>query len=103
MIRPAACGLAALLLLAAALPAAAHVHALDFGKTKEGEVVRVYHVKNNSGMNVRIMTRGATVVGIDAPDRNGKMADVTFGFDNVTGYESKDNGYFGAIVGRYAN
>jgi aldose 1-epimerase len=102
MIRPAACGLAAISLLAAA-PVLAQVHALEFGKTKDGEAVNVYHLKNNAGMNVRIMTRGATVVGIDVPDRNGKTADVTFGFDNVTGYESKDNGYFGAVVGRYAN
>src|SRR5918995_1777182 len=58
-----ACGLALILSLAAARPAAAHVHAFDFGKT----------------------------------------ADVVFGFDDVSGFESKDNGYFGATVGRYAN
>jgi aldose 1-epimerase len=98
-----ACGLALILSLAAARPAAAHVHAFDFGKTADGTKVRVYHVKSNAGMEVRIMTRGATLVGVDAPGRDGKTADVVFGFDDVSGFESKDNGYFGATVGRYAN
>ena len=75
MIRPAACGLVALSLLAVAAPALSQVHVLKFGDTKDGEEVRVYHIKNNAGMNVRIMTRGATLVGIDAPDRNGKATE----------------------------
>jgi aldose 1-epimerase len=93
----------ALCLFVAARPAAAHVHAFDFGKTEDGKEVRVYHVKNNSGMQVRLITRGATLIGVDAPDRDGKTADVVFGFDDIKGYESKDNGYFGPVVGRYAN
>jgi hypothetical protein len=31
------------------------------------------------------------------------MDDVVFGFDDVAGYESKANGYFGATAGRVAN
>ena len=31
------------------------------------------------------------------------MDDVVFGFDDVAGYESKANGYFGATTGRVAN
>ena len=31
------------------------------------------------------------------------MADVVFGFDDVAGYESDANQYFGCIAGRYAN
>src|SRR5687767_6640777 len=102
MLRSAAYGLTALLcLIASARPAAAHVHAFDFGETEDGEEVRIYHIKGNGGVNVRLITRGAALVGVDAPDRDGKTADVVFGFDDIKGYESKDNGYFGPVVGRY--
>jgi aldose 1-epimerase len=103
MLRPVASALAAVCLLASARSASAHVHAFDFGKTEDGKEVRIYHVKSNAGMEVRLITRGATLVGVDAPDREGKTADVVFGFDDIKGYESKDNGYFGPVVGRYAN
>jgi aldose 1-epimerase len=49
------------------------------------------------------MSRGATITEILAPDRNGKLADVVLGFDNVAGYESKDNQYFGCTTGRVCN
>jgi len=103
-LRISCCSLAVFVgLIAAAHPAAAHVHAFDFGKTADGTDVRIYHMKSNAGMNVRLITRGAALVGVDAPDRSGKTADVVFGFDDIKGYESKDNGYFGPVVGRYAN
>jgi aldose 1-epimerase len=42
------------------------------------------------------------VVSIHVPDRQGKMADVVLGFDNLDNY-LRNNPYCGAIVGRYAN
>lgn len=83
--------------------ATAGVRAEDFGKTADGEAVEMYHVTNNAGMEIRLLTRGATLAGVDVPGRDGKVADVLFGFDDVAGYESKGNGYFGPVVGRYAN
>jgi aldose 1-epimerase len=75
----------------------------DFGKTADGKPVHMYHVTNANGVTARLMTRGATLTGMDVPDRNGNMADVLFGFDDVAGYESDGNQYFGPIVGRYGN
>jgi aldose 1-epimerase len=48
------------------------------------------------------MTYGAIVVSLETPDRDGKFEDVTLGYDNLDGY-IKENPYFGAIAGRYAN
>jgi len=48
------------------------------------------------------MTYGAIVTEIDVPDRNGKLADVVLGFDDLQGYLGS-HPYFGAATGRVAN
>jgi aldose 1-epimerase len=74
-----------------------------FGKTADGTDVAVYTLKSKGGAIAKVMTLGATVTGLHAPDKNGKTADVVLGFDDVAGYESDANQYFGATVGRVAN
>lgn len=81
----------------------AEVKVKEFGKTADGVPVKEYTIKNSEGVVVKIISRGATLTEWHVPDKDGKMADVVFGFDDVAGYESKDNGYFGATVGRVAN
>ena len=73
-----------------------------FGKMPDGQEVHLYTLTNGNGMQVAITDFGARIVSILAPDRNGKMADVVLGFDNLPDY-MKYNTYFGALVGRYAN
>jgi aldose 1-epimerase len=73
-----------------------------FGKTPEGQVGDLYTLKNANGMEVGITNYGGRVVSILVPDRNGKMADVVVGFDNLDGYLGT-NPYFGALIGRYGN
>jgi aldose 1-epimerase len=75
----------------------------DFGKTADGKEVKAYTLTNSKGVKVKLLSRGATLAEWHVPDKNGKMDDVVFGFDDVAGYESKDNGYFGAVAGRVAN
>lgn len=74
-----------------------------FGKTADGQAVELYTIKNEAGFTAKVMTRGATLVQLLAPDRNGKFDDVILGFDSVTGYESEDNQYFGCTTGRVCN
>jgi aldose 1-epimerase len=73
-----------------------------FGKTLEGQEVDLYVLTNKTGAEVAITNYGGAVVSLKVPDRNGKLADIVLGFDNVDGYVN-DKSYFGAIVGRYAN
>ncbi|MBI1389622.1 MAG: galactose-1-epimerase [bacterium] len=73
-----------------------------FGETPSGEAIDIYTLTNAAGMSARIMTYGAIVVSLQAPDRDGNFDDVTLGFDTLDGY-FKDSPYFGAIVGRYGN
>ncbi|MCJ7779108.1 MAG: galactose mutarotase [Sedimentisphaerales bacterium] len=74
----------------------------SFGQTPDGQSVILYTLKNPNGFTAKIMNYGATLVSLEAPDKNGKFADVTLGFDKLDGY-LKDHPYFGVIVGRYAN
>lgn len=74
----------------------------DFGKTKDGQKVTAYEMKNGNGMSVCILDFGCTVQSITVPDRNGAPTDVVLGYDDITSYEN-GSCYYGAVVGRYAN
>lgn len=74
----------------------------DFGQTADGTPVDLYTLANEAGMKVSIMTYGGIVTQIHVPDRTGKTADVTLGFDSLEGY-LKGHPYFGALIGRYGN
>lgn len=74
-----------------------------WGQTPAGEPVTLYTL-HNAGMQVRIINYGGVIVGVDAPDRHGNLADVTLGHDELTPYLSRDQSpYFGALIGRYGN
>jgi len=73
----------------------------SFGETSDGKV-ESYILKNGNRMEVTILSYGAIVQSIKVPDREGKIEEVTLGFDNLEGYLG-EHPYFGAIVGRYGN
>jgi aldose 1-epimerase len=75
----------------------------SFGKTADGQAVWLFVLATDSGMRVGVINYGATVVSVEVPDREGKLADVVLGFDGIEGYQSASNPYFGATCGRYAN
>jgi aldose 1-epimerase len=74
-----------------------------FGSTEDGHSIDAYVLENAGGLKVSIITYGATIVSIQTPDREGTLTDVVLGFDDIAGYQSADNPYFGACCGRYAN
>lgn len=74
-----------------------------FGVTHGGQSVDAFIFTNANGMKVKIITYGGIIVSVNAPGRDGKQADVVLGFEDMEGYESSSNPYFGACCGRYAN
>jgi len=71
--------------------------------TADGKQVDLYTLSNKK-LVVKILTYGGIVQSIEAPDRNGKMANIVQGFDGLDGYVTTGNKpYMGAIIGRYAN
>jgi aldose 1-epimerase len=77
--------------------------ATAFGVDRAGRPATLYTLENAHGLRAAVTTHGATLVSLWAPDRSGAFADVTLGFDDVAGYESPANDWFGCTVGRYAN
>ncbi len=73
-----------------------------FGQLPDGKNVDLYVLTNASGVKASVMTYGATLVSLEAPDWEGRFADITLGFDSLEGYLS-DSPYFGSTIGRYAN
>ena len=73
----------------------------EFGKTKEGEIAKLYTLKNNKGMEIDVTDYGACLVNVRIPKEN-KVYDVVLGYDSVLDYENAGT-YFGATIGRNAN
>jgi len=70
--------------------------------SQAGETVEVFAITNAHGLRARVLTWGATLVEMSVPDRAGKLADVTLGFDDLERY-AQPHPCFGCIAGRYAN
>jgi len=84
--------------LAALVGGCASVKVADFDSIQE------YTLKNKAGMEVRFTNYGAIITSIKTADRDGNMADITFGYNDVSGYmNAVAKPYFGAVVGRYGN
>ena len=73
-------------------------------KTADFDQIKLYTLKNKAGTTVKITNYGATVTSIVTADRDGKLADIALGYNDVSGYmNAVDKPYFGAVVGRYGN
>jgi aldose 1-epimerase len=95
------------LLAAAAIALPAGAFAADyarssFGKTPDGVEVEAITLTNGHGVSATIITYGATLQSLIAPDRTGAKADIALGFKDAAAY-AKNASYFGASVGRFAN
>ena len=73
-----------------------------FGLMPEGDSVMLYTLKNEKDITVSITNYGGIITGIHTPDRNGKTANITLGFNNLEQYLA-GHPNFGALIGRYGN
>lgn len=98
-------GTALALCLALAHTGAAHAATAErgaAGKLKDGTAVEAITLSNAKGVSARILTYGATLQSLFAPDRKGQKADVVLGQETPADYEANHN-YLGVTVGRVAN
>jgi aldose 1-epimerase len=73
-----------------------------FGRLPDGRVVRLFSLRNRSGMSLGLLDYGGIIVSIHAPDREGRFDDVVLGFDGLQDYVERSP-FFGATIGRYGN
>lgn len=50
-----------------------------------GQEIEKYTLTNSNNQEVDIVTYGATITAIRTPDKEGNVADVVLGFDNIEG------------------
>src|SRR5438067_12089964 len=74
----------------------------SFGALPDGTPVEAVTLTGANGVSARIMTLGATLQALNAPDRAGHIADVTLGYDDARTYIDHPN-FWGQTIGRYAN
>ncbi|MGW0121508.1 aldose epimerase family protein [Streptomyces sp. NPDC003327] len=72
-----------------------------FGTLPDGTRVHRWTVAAG-GTRLRVLSYGGIVQALDVPDRHGRYANVSLGFDNLDDYVA-DSPYFGALIGRYGN
>jgi aldose 1-epimerase len=73
-----------------------------YGKMADGREAKIFTLTNKNGLKAKVTEYGAILVSMEVPDRNGKVADVTHGYDTLEGWLGNTS-YFGATAGRYAN
>ena len=77
------------------------VEQADFGTASDGSLVKLITLRNNKGMSARIITYGAIIKELQAPDRDGKFTNVLLTTDSQEKFE-RFNGA-AAIIGRVVN
>ena len=75
----------------------------DFDRVIDDHAVKLFSLTNNNGMLSEITNYGGRVVSLWVPDKEGIYTDVVLGYETLDGYLSSNEGYYGAIIGRYAN
>jgi aldose 1-epimerase len=73
----------------------------DFGKTREGELVRKVSLKNDEGMRAEILTYGATIKGLFVPDREGTLTNVVHSAETIEDCQKFNAA--ASVIGRVAN
>ncbi len=77
------------------------VQTAAYGLTKDGATVHIFTMTNNHGMRAQVLDYGGVICAVEAPGRDGKMANVILCQKNLAGIEA--TGPMSALTGRYAN
>ncbi len=80
----------------------ARIEEKEFGKTTDGTAVKLFALRNASGMVAKVMSYGAILTELQVPDRSGGLTNVVLGADN---WEQYLRGFpaSAAVIGRVAN
>ena len=74
----------------------------DFQTELNGKKTDLFFL-NNGDIKVAITNFGGRIVGLEVPDREGKMADIVTGFSSIDQYINAEEPFHGALIGRFGN
>ena len=92
----------AISLLACQICPAMEVKEENYGAMPDGKLVKIFTLINKNGLKAKVTEYGAILVSMEIPDKSGKTADITHGYDSLAGWLTNTS-YFGATVGRFGN
>ena len=75
----------------------------DFQTTINGKKTDLYVLKNSKGYEVALTNYGGALVAIMVPDKDGKVANVIQGHDNIQDVINSPEPYLSTLIGRYGN
>lgn len=70
--------------------------------TVDDREVKLYHIKNNKGLEVCVMNYGVILRNLFVPDKEGKAKDVVLGWQEFEQYKT-NRGFLGATIGPNCN
>jgi aldose 1-epimerase len=73
-----------------------------FGKTRDGIAVEQVTLRNSRGLTAKVITYGAILQELQAPDRKGNLTNIVLSTDTIGKYEQGFGGA-AAVIGRVAN
>jgi aldose 1-epimerase len=79
-----------------------HIARSPFGRTADGREIERFDLVGAGGVEVSVIGLGGVIQSLRAPDREGRLADVVLGYDDLAGYQG-DTSAHGILVGRFAN
>ncbi len=74
----------------------------EYFGTHNGKQVMRINLNNRKGISVSVLNYGATIQEINVLDQKNNPVDIVLGYETMGEYAS-NNGYLGAVVGRYGN
>ncbi|MEU9404913.1 aldose epimerase family protein [Streptomyces sp. NPDC048281] len=72
-----------------------------FGTLADGTKVYRWSLENG-GTRLKVLSYGGIIQSLEIPDRHGRYANVSLGYDNLAAYVAGTT-FFGATIGRYGN
>ncbi|NOY09719.1 MAG: galactose mutarotase [Spirochaetes bacterium] len=72
-----------------------------FGILNDKEVYK-YTLSNSNGVSVSVINYGGIVTDLIVPGSRGKAVNIVLGYEDLKGY-LENEGYLGALIGRFAN
>ncbi len=75
----------------------------DFQTTINGKQTDLYILRNSLGNEIAVTNYGGAIVAIMVPDKDGNLANVIQGHDNIQDVINSPEPYLSTLIGRYGN